>query len=193
MRRCYPGRPFPTLPHGAPVRRSYTWGMASDDRHTLKRHFQEQFDYDLWANHRVIDAIEDLPDGEARAECFRLASHLLRASTRWLERILDQEASSIDRVDDAPALRERARANADAWAALLEARTAPDFPKDVTYRSTDGSEHHNELRAILAHVLNHGTHHRGQVVRHIRLAGLTPPTTDLIDFDRERRAAEDEG
>lgn len=166
--------------------------MPSDDRHTLKRHFEEQFDYDLWANHRVIDAIEELPEGDARAEGFRLTSHLLRASTRWLERILDEEATSIDRVDDAPALRERARANADAWAALLEARTAADFPKDVTYRSMDGTEHHTELRAILAHVINHGTHHRGQVVRHIRLAGIAPPETGLIAFDRERRAAEEE-
>ena len=166
--------------------------MASNDRHTLKHHFQEQLAYDLWANLRLIDAIEGLPEGDARAEGFRLTSHLLRASTRWLERILDQEATSIDKVDDAPALRARAKANAEAWAALLEARTAADFPKDVAYRSMDGTEHHTELRAIVAHVVNHGTHHRGQVVRHIRLAGFDPPETGLIVYDREQRAAEDE-
>ena len=166
--------------------------MASDDRHTLKHHFQEQFDYDLWANLRVIDAIEGLPEGDARSEGFRLTSHLARASTRWLERILQEEATSIDKVDDAPALRKRAKANAEAWAALLEERTAADFPKDVAYRRMDGTEEFSELRAILAHVIHHGTHHRGQVVRHIRLAGITPPETGLIAYDREKRAAEDE-
>lgn len=165
--------------------------MANDDRHTLKRHFQEQFAYDRWANARVIDAIEALPDGDARAEGFRLTSHQIRATTRWIERVVDQEATSIDKVDDAAALRERAEANAEAWAALVDARTAADFPKDVTYRSMDGTEHHTELRAVIAHVLNHATHHRAQVVRHIRLAGLAPPETGLIVFDRERRAAED--
>ena len=166
--------------------------MATHDRHTLKHHFQEQLAYDLWANLRIIDAIEDLPEGDARSEGFRLTSHLLRASTRWLERILDEESTSIDKTDDAPALRKRAEANAEAWTALLEARTAADFPKDVMYRSMDGTEHHTELRVILGHVLNHATHHRGQVVRHVRLAGFEPPSTGLIVYDRERRAAEDQ-
>lgn len=166
--------------------------MPSTDKHTLKSHFLDQFAYDLWANDRIIAATDQLPEGETKDECLRLASHLLRATTRWLERIVDQEETTIDKVDSVEALQKRARANAEAWAALLDERTAADFVKDVEYRDLKGTTHWNELRVVVAHVLNHATHHRAQVVRHIRLAGIQPPDTGLIGFDRERLAAEEE-
>jgi uncharacterized damage-inducible protein DinB len=165
---------------------------SNTDRHTLKSHFLDQFAYDLWANDRIISAIEELSEGETRRECLRLTSHLLRATTRWLERIIGEGSTTIDKVDDILSLRERANANARAWQALFEERTAADFPKDVEYRNMAGETFYTELRVIVAHVLNHATHHRAQVVRHIRLADIQPPETGLIVFDRERAEEEDE-
>lgn len=166
--------------------------MASDDRHTLKSHFAQQLGYDLWANDRILSAVEALPEGEAKTEGLRLASHLLRAGTRWLERILDGEAKTEDKVDTLDKMRDRARANAEAWAALLEERTAADFVKDVEYVGAEDEVFYTELRVVVAHVLNHGTHHRAQVVRHIRLAGIQPPETGLIAYDRELQAQAEE-
>lgn len=166
--------------------------MASDDRHTLKSHFVHQLGYDLWANDRILAAVEALPEGEAKTEGLRLTSHLVRAGTRWLERILDGEAKTEDRPDTIEKMRERARANAEAWTALLQERTAADFVKDVEYVGADGEVFYTELRVVVAHVLNHGTHHRAQVVRHIRLAGFQPPETGLIAYDRELQAHDEE-
>ena len=157
--------------------------MSSDDRHTLKHHFLQQIAYDLWANERVIAAVAELPDGDAKGDALRLLAHALRATTRWIERVIDGEASTRDRVDAPEAMLERAHANARAWTALLDERTAADFAKDVTYEMREGEERVSELRVIVAHVLNHATHHRGQAVRHIRLAGATPPSTDVIFWD----------
>lgn len=167
--------------------------MASDARHTLKSHLLDMLAYDRWASERVIAAVDALPEGEAKDQCVRLTSHLLRAGTRWLERIVDERDTTTDKVDAIPAQLERAEANYQAWTALLEERTAADFAKDVHYARNGEETYANELRSIVAHVLNHATHHRGQVVRHIRLAGFEPPCTDLIIYDRERRAREDEG
>lgn len=165
--------------------------MASTtEKHTLKTHFLDQFDYDLWANDRIISAVADLPEGETREECLRLTSHLLRATTRWLERVIDEGSTTLDKVDSVESLRTRAEANAKAWVALFEERTAADFAKDVTYQNQAGETFYTELRVIVAHVLNHATHHRAQVVRHIRLAGIQPPESGLITFDRERREVE---
>lgn len=157
--------------------------MPSDDRHTLKHHFQQQFAYDLWASERVIAAVAEMPDGDAKQHGLRLLGHALRATTRWVERVIDGKASTRDKVDAPDAMLERARANTRAWMALLDERTAADFTKDVTYEMPEGEERVGELRVIVAHVLNHATHHRAQAVRHIRLAGGTPPSTDLIDWD----------
>jgi len=165
---------------------------SSTARHTLKSHFLDQFAYDLWANDRVIAAIASLPEGDTRSACFKLTSHQLRATTRWLERIIGEGSTTIDKVDDVTSLRARANANAQAWHALLEERTAADFTMDVDYRNMAGETFYTELRVIVAHVLNHATHHRAQVVRHIRLADIQPPETGLIVFDRERAEDGDE-
>lgn len=159
---------------------------SSSDGHTLKTYATDLVAYDAWANRRAIEAVAMLPEGDVREECLRLMSHAVRATTRWLERILEGASSTVDRADPPDALERRVQANARAWHALLEERTAPDFAKDVVYTGSTGEEHRAKLRVIVAHVFNHATHHRAQVIRHIRLAGFEPPVTDLIVFDRER-------
>jgi uncharacterized damage-inducible protein DinB len=41
---------------------------------------------------------------------------------------------------------------------------------------------------IVLHVVNHGTHHRGQVSGFLRAMGQTPPPVDLSMFYRTRAA-----
>jgi uncharacterized damage-inducible protein DinB len=38
-------------------------------------------------------------------------------------------------------------------------------------------------------VVNHGTHHRGQVSGFLRVMGHTPPPLDLVFYYREQAAA----
>ena len=39
--------------------------------------------------------------------------------------------------------------------------------------------------AILRHIVNHATYHRGQIAADLRAAGLTPPYTDFIHAVRQ--------
>jgi uncharacterized damage-inducible protein DinB len=51
---------------------------------------------------------------------------------------------------------------------------------DIRYRDMKGNKNQRELGALLQHVFNHQTHHRGQVTTLLFQAGIDPEATDLL-------------
>ena len=75
------------------------------------------------------------------------------------------------------------------WPALLERwkSWAADLTDEQTRRPSPtidlkGRLWTQPLWQLVLHVVNHGTHHRGQVAGFLRSLGHTPPHTDLIHF-----------
>ncbi len=60
------------------------------------------------------------------------------------------------------------------------------FAQSTSYKNLKGEEFSNINQAILLHVFNHATFHRGQVVSMLRNAGYKEPieSTDFITFER---------
>ena len=56
----------------------------------------------------------------------------------------------------------------------------------IDYRTFKGDAFSGRLLALVQHVANHGSYHRGQLAVFLRQLGVKPPTTDLVAFDRER-------
>ncbi|OIO69751.1 MAG: damage-inducible protein DinB [Zetaproteobacteria bacterium CG_4_9_14_3_um_filter_49_83] len=50
----------------------------------------------------------------------------------------------------------------------------------VRYRNMAGEKHERPLGALLQHLFNHQTHHRGQVTTMLFQAGIDPEATDLL-------------
>jgi uncharacterized damage-inducible protein DinB len=55
----------------------------------------------------------------------------------------------------------------------------------IHYQDMKGNSYTSTLWEIVLHVVNHATHHRGQVAGFLRTLGHTPPPLDLIRFYRE--------
>ena len=53
------------------------------------------------------------------------------------------------------------------------------------YTNTKGQAYSNSWIEILAHLVNHSTHHRAQIAARIRELGMAPPPTDYIFFKRK--------
>ncbi|MBI3681898.1 MAG: DinB family protein [Acidobacteria bacterium] len=158
---------------------------------TLRLHLR----YTAWASRRLAGAAAQLSEEEL-ARDFRSADksvlgtlvHVYAADRLWLGRIqgnpparfLDPDADMKLSVleDDWPALDERWRQ----WAAAL---TDNSVREPVRYKDLKGNPYVTPLWQILLHVVNHGTHHRGQVSAMMRAMGRTPPPLDLILFYRE--------
>jgi uncharacterized damage-inducible protein DinB len=152
--------------------------------------------YNAWANRRLYDAVEALPEADYRADrqaffgsLHGTLNHLLVGDRIWMRRF-DGEGETYDRLDlvlhdDLASLR-RAREAEDARIVryadqLDEARVAAT----LVYRNTQGAAFEMPLAAALDHFFNHQTHHRGQAHALVSAAGASPPPLDLLVWERE--------
>jgi uncharacterized damage-inducible protein DinB len=157
---------------------------------TLRIHL----DYTAWASKRLMDAAAKLSDEELTRD-FKTSDkcvletlvHVFAADRIWLSRIHGAARAAFIDADDRnfaalqaawPALHRRWKE----WAAPLSDR---DAVAKIAYRDMKGNPHEQPLWQILLHVVNHGTHHRGQAAGFLRAMGHTPPPLDLIAYYRE--------
>ena len=70
------------------------------------------------------------------------------------------------------------------WQTLIAAETEESLARKIAYRDLKGNPWETPLWQIVMHMVNHGTHHRGQVAGFLRTMGHTPPPLDLIAYYR---------
>ena len=160
---------------------------------------RELFEYNRWANARILDAAAALDDdaltrdlGSSFPSVLATLVHVMSADWIWLRRWAGESPAGAPAEWDAsslPAVRARWDAIQAERDALVAALDDAALDRELTYRKVDGSEHTNRMAEMLRHVVNHSTYHRGQVVTMLRQLGATPPSTDLIVFHRQRAAA----
>jgi uncharacterized damage-inducible protein DinB len=151
-------------------------------------------DYTAWASRRLVEAASELtPEeltrdfGTADKSVLGTLVHTFAADRVWLARMeglpnppYSTEADyQLQVLQSAwPALGERWRQ----WAAQL---TDESVQHTLAYRDMRGRPWQQPVWVLLLHVVNHGTHHRGQVSGFLRSMRRTPPVLDLIYYYRE--------
>jgi uncharacterized damage-inducible protein DinB len=150
-----------------------------------------QLDYSAWATHRLIDNAAKLSEEELTRD-FKTADktvldtlvHIYAADRIWLSRVLSEpRATFIDPEDrdltllqtEWPALHQR-------WKLWLRDFNDDDVLRVIEFKNTKGHSYAMPVWQILLHVVNHGTHHRGQVSGFLRAMDRTPPPLDLMAY-----------
>lgn len=155
--------------------------MTSD---ILKQHIA----YSRWATDHLLRAVEQIPADHLTHD-FQTSertitgtlAHTFGADRIWLRRVTGEPAVAFLSDDD----RQLATLKRE-WPGIHEGwLTVLDEPARVVhYQDMKGNFHSSALWEIVLHVVNHGTHHRGQVSGFLRTLGHTPPQLDLIRFYR---------
>ena len=160
--------------------------MISTD--LIKQHIA----YTRWATDRIMRAVEQLPPEQLEHD-FQTADrtilntlvHTFGADRVWLLRVLG-EKPTVFLADDERNLATLQREwpiVLSRWAAWAETVQDPRAP--ISHLDLKGNPWHHELWEVVLHVVNHATHHRGQVSGFLRTLGHTPPQLDLIRFYRK--------
>ncbi len=159
----------------------------------------QHIEYSGWANARLLQAAQGLTEqerlrdfGTADKSVSGTLAHIFGAERLWLARLehripLAPFVSDRDRkletlATEWPALQQQWRA----WAASLD---DGDSARELEYADTRGRPWKNRISHIVLHVVNHSTHHRGQVSGFLRAMGRTPPPLDFIAFVRQMPAS----
>ncbi|WP_099866287.1 DinB family protein [Pararhizobium haloflavum] len=163
----------------------------------MKNHFAMFAAYNAWANLRLYDAVGTLSDEEQNRDLsgFFLSiigtlNHILVADRIWMKRFSGEGDAplALDTIlhEECSALR-KARIAEDErigdWLSALDEQSLGDIFTYVT--ATDQRTISQPLAPALAHVFNHQTHHRGQVHGMLSQLGRTPPSLDLVYFQRQ--------
>jgi len=150
--------------------------------------------FNAWANERLYDVVARLPDEAYRADkgaffgsVHNTLNHLLLVDRLWIGRIegRDRGIRALDQIlhDDFASLRDARREEDRHLVEMMDRLGEEELQRPVRYRRMigDGQE---EARAghILLTMLNHQTHHRGQIHALLTQMDLVPPPLDVIFF-----------
>lgn len=166
-----------------------------------RKHFATLARYNIWATRRLIDGhVAALTDEEYRRDCglfFKSVhgtlNHLLVAEhVLWWQRFADGVSPKArldeERETDRAQLRVALTEGAARWPALIESWDDARFDGRFDYTTTKGVAVSLPFAATLAHVFNHGTHHRGQITAAITAMRQRGPELDLVWMLQEEAA-----
>lgn len=153
----------------------------------MKQYFTQLLQYDYETNLTMLNLIAS---SDSPAEAVRLMSHLLGAQQVWLGRCQQDPNApggaiwpSDWQLDH---LFELNKTNHQAWLEFINGQE--DFDQIVSYKNSKGDAFADKLSDILAHLINHGTHHRAQIGQELKMAGVENlPSTDLIFYIRSKQ------
>jgi uncharacterized damage-inducible protein DinB len=154
---------------------------------------RSQIDYTAWASLLLLDAAAALTPEELTRD-FQTAdrsivgtlAHIFAGDRIWLARVSGAPAPGfIDDEDRSPATLQTGWPPVlEGWKRWATTLTDAEAQAQFAYTDTKGRPWRQPLWQVVQHVVNHGTHHRGQVSGFLRSLGHAPPATDLHHYYR---------
>jgi uncharacterized damage-inducible protein DinB len=157
-----------------------------------RTHFQMLARYNAWATRKLFEHVDALPEADYRRECglvFKSVhgtlNHLLVAEhsvwfPRFAKGVSNKIALNIELETERALLREKLLDAVTHWRPLINEWDAARFDSMLAYNTTRGAPQLLPFAPTLAHVFNHGTHHRGQITAAITAMGHDCPELDLV-------------
>ena len=157
-------------------------------------HFTTLARYNVWATACLLDAVARVAEADYRRDVglfFRsihgTLNHLLVGEhslwfVRFSEGTSPRVALDAELEPDRATLDARLRAGAARWEPLVAAVAPARWDGTLDYTTMRGTAASLPFAATLAHVFNHGTHHRGQVTAALTALGQPCPELDLVYY-----------
>ena len=159
----------------------------------LKDHFLTLARYNIWATRKLLEEhVAPLPDDLYRRDAglfFKsihgTLNHLLVGEhtvwfPRFAEGVSNRVALDADLESDRERLVQRLIEGTERWPGLIAQFDESRFAGTLDYTTTKGVPMSLPFAATLAHVFNHGTHHRGQITAALTAMGRPCPELDLV-------------
>src|SRR5690606_24196207 len=142
---------------------------------------------------RLYERVDELGDADYHADrglFFRSIhgslNHLLLVDRLWLQRLEGQVTGKVNLAEELEperrALRDAIFAECERFIGYVDSLEESAFDEMHDYVSSTGEAFTRPRASLIAHVVNHGTHHRGQVSAALTQCGLDAPVMDIPYF-----------
>jgi len=153
----------------------------------MQAYFINLINYDKFANQQIVETIKNTGYTEQPVQ---LMAHLLAAQQVWYNRCVELPATGGSlwpdwQLDTFEGLINNSHLK---WMHFLNKIDDAAFDRQIAYQNSRGQSFSNKLSDILAHLINHGTHHRAQAGQHLKLAGAELPPMDYIFYIRQLKS-----
>jgi uncharacterized damage-inducible protein DinB len=160
-------------------------------------YFKTLSQYNIWANNLTINWLEQISEedwnknlGGSMPSIAATVAHIAGAEKIWHERLTGKVTPFLTSYfkgnkEEAIAIWKDSSQNLSNLVNELPAFTLTDF---FDYQNIAGDAFTSKKIEAIAHVFNHSTYHRGQIVNYLRQIGFTGvSSTDLITYYRSLR------
>lgn len=157
-----------------------------------KNYFLELAQYNIWANQKMTDWLSQISEEQWSQKLIgsfesiaSTAIHTAGSEKLWHER-LNYRANpflTLTFKGDKNELIEIWKNASENLKNYISKTSEQDLMETFAYKSLKGEDFSRVKYQAIAHVFNHSTYHRGQLVNYLRQVGFTDvDTTDLIYF-----------
>ncbi len=158
-------------------------------------YFRTLYDYNYWARDRILGAAAGVskdeytrPNGFTYGSLRGILVHTLSGEWVWRSRCQDGINPTTHLSEDGlPTLDSLARRWAEEEAKMrrfLAELAGERLRSYLDYQSFAGKPYTNTLWQVMAHLVNHGTHHRSEAAEALTMLGHSPGDTDMIEYFR---------
>ncbi len=147
----------------------------------MKVFFNQLFDYNFYCNKKLIETCSEIDNTPEKS--IELFSHILNAHHIWNSRIMGKSSQyDVFQIHD---IKNWGDIHYENQRTSFEIITnADDFERRVDYENSEGRLFICDLQDILFHIINHSTHHRGQISMSLRNNNIEPIPFDYIYYKR---------
>ena len=163
--------------------------------YSWKSYFVVLSDYQQWANDRLFAALGGLdpallnsPQGLFFDSIHHTTDHIMQVGWLWCARLRGEPyQADFKRIlyPDWNQLIEVTQSQCADLSLWLEARDEAFFDERLAFTSSNGQAREMWVRDVLTHVMNHQTHHRGQISAVITRLGGSAPEMDYFYYKIE--------
>lgn len=161
-----------------------------------KHYFMQLTDYNIWANaivHSWLNKVTDEQWKQTVISSFDSIAattlHIAGAETMWLERLNNAAAP----VWLPSVFKGSKNETLDVWnkasknlKSFIEKFDETKLPANLSFKRLNGDAYEMPHYQVFAHIFNHSSYHRGQIVTMLRQVGFSEVgSTDMLGFFRK--------
>ncbi len=163
----------------------------------MKKLFEQYAAYNLWANQRMMDVVNNLTDDQLKKEIissfnsiYETVLHLWSAENVWWQRVKLMEQQTWQASVFKGSVLELTYnliVQSKQWKDWVDLATEAALEHEFIYKNSKKDQYKQPVSEMLHHLFNHQSYHRGQLITMFRQVGISQlPNTDLISFLRKK-------